>query len=183
LYSLKVKKMKYYPILLMFLVLLASCQQQEATTDTYSGGEARKYDFKQIHNQRFNFCFAYPSEIFREVDDAANDDGMELISPERNIRIQVYGYNSIDQSLEASFRDEVSNLRLSPGSSVSSQQITDDAYVITGKSKDKLFYLRRHLDNRMFKTLWIEYPEDQQEDFEPIMRSILHSFPECERPA
>ncbi len=46
-------------------------------------------------NPRYDFCLEYPQAIFTERHSSANDDGLVLMSADRDVRMRVSGYYNV----------------------------------------------------------------------------------------
>ncbi len=153
------------PYLLFFLLLLPQTLTAENNYQTYS-------------NARFNYSIDYPANLLIPQGEAPNGDGQIFASRDQEARMIIYGtHNVLEQTIQDLFKKESQD--------ASSKQITknvtykrqkDNWFVVSGYIGPKIFYQKTFLSNDMFKSFYIEYPQNQRHLYDPILSRLGSSF-------
>lgn len=153
------------PYLLFFLLLLPQTLTAENSYQTYS-------------NARFNYSIDYPANLLIPQGEAPNGDGQIFASRDQEARMIIYGtHNVLEQTIQDLFKKESQD--------ASSRQITkkvtykrqkDNWFVVSGYIGPKIFYQKTFLSNDMFKSFYIEYPQNQRHLYDPILSRLGSSF-------
>lgn len=151
---------------LLYLLMLAAPMVSAAET------------FQTYANPRFNYSIDYPPKLLLPKGDAPNGDGRIFASADLQAQMIIYGtHNVLEQTIQDLFKKESQD--------ASSQQITkkvtykrqkDNWFVVSGYIGPKIFYQKTFLSNDMFKTFYIEYPQNQRQRYDPILSRLGSSF-------
>ena len=134
--------------------------------------------FQTYSNPRFNYSIEYPSRLLIPRGDAPKGDGQIFASEDLQAQMIIYGTpNVAEQTIKDLFQQEAREVA-SPKISkrVTYKRQKDNWFVISGYIGPKIFYQKTFLSNDMFKTFYIEYPEDQRGLYDPILSRLGKSF-------
>lgn len=134
--------------------------------------------FQTYVNPRFNYSIEYPSRLLIPRGDAPKGDGQIFASEDLQAQMIIYGTpNVAEQSIKDLFEQEARDV-VTPKISkrVTYKRLKDDWFVISGYIGPKIFYQKTFLSNDMFKTFYIEYPENQRGIYDPILSRLGKSF-------
>lgn len=134
--------------------------------------------FQTYANPRFNYSIEYPSRLLIPRGDAPKGDGQIFASEDLQAQMIIYGTpNVAEQSIKDLFQQEARDV-ITPKISkrVTYKRQKDNWFVISGYIGPKIFYQKTFLSNDMFKTFYIEYPEDQRGIYDPILSRLGKSF-------
>lgn len=154
----------------LFLLTITSVHLQSQSPKKY----------RTYHNERFGFCLEVPFQIFEAQRPPENGDGLRFLSHWGESLLLSYGGHSLGMSLKehmefsleaGDFRDRKREL--------SYQRIADDFFILSGYVGEKIFYRRTYLENKIFKTLYLEYPKTQKERYDKIISHMVKTFPHC----
>jgi hypothetical protein len=85
-------------------------------------------------------------------------------------------YNALSLSVQQQFAEDLKDFN----GQIKYKMIRENRFVISGVSKDKIFYRRtvyhKFKDTDVFYTFTIEYPKFRKTEFDPIIRRIAKSF-------
>lgn len=134
--------------------------------------------FQTYHNSRFDYSIDYPENLLIPQGEAPNGDGQIFASADNEARMIIYGtHNVLEQSIQDLFQQESRNA----ASARITKQVTykrqkANWFVVSGYIGPKIFYQKTFLSNDMFKTFYIEYPQNQRQRYDPILRRLGSSF-------
>ena len=157
------------PFTMLFLVFIFSFQQIQA-----------QIRYNSYHNSRFEFCLEIPYQLFEAQRPPENGDGRRFLSHYGESLLLTYGGHSLDMSLkeEMKFRLDAGDFR-DRERTITYERIAEDFFILSGYVGDKIFYRRTHLENKMFKTFYLEYPKTEKEKFNEIISHMVKTFPNC----
>ena len=154
--------LRHLPFILLFLVQPLSAVEP----------------FSTYANSRFNYSIEYPANLLIPRGEAPNGDGQIFASADGQAQMIIYGtHNVFEQSLQDLFQKEsqdAANAKISK--QVTYKRQKDNWFVVSGYIGPKIFYQKTFLSNDMFKTFYIEYPEDQRGLYDPILSRLGKSF-------
>ena len=152
----------YLPLLLLFMSQILFATE---TFQTYS-------------NPRFNYSIEYPSRLLIPRGDSPPGDGQLFASEDLQAQMIIYGtLNVLEQTIRDLFKQEARDV-VTPKITkrVTYKRQKDNWFVISGYIGPKIFYQKTILSNDMFKTFYIEYPENQRHRYDPILSRLGNSF-------
>ena len=138
-------------------------------------------NYKTYENHRFEYCLDIPVNIFEAQRPPTNGDGLRFLSRYGDCLLICYGGHSLGESLQAKLdstlkwgdnRDRERNIAY--------QRISKDFFILSGYVESRIFYRRTHLENKMFKTIYLEYPKKEKEKFDGIIAHMVKHFPNCQ---
>ena len=158
---------------ILFLVLLSACSGKSSKANTQQSNV--KYEF--YHNNRYDYTVEYPDFLIPQGE-AGNQDGQKFFSEDQKIQLLVYcGYKldlnsdgeflSIDKAYEEdlTFKEEVLNKKL------------EDKYYIIEYKMESMFHTDYVLlDNDMYYNIRFEYPEEEKNRMEGIVKYVINSL-------
>lgn len=159
----------YTHLAILFLIPIFSFQEIQA-----------QERYKSYHNSRFEFCLEIPYQIFEAQRPPENGDGQRYLSRYGESLLLTYGGHSLDMSLkeEMKFRLDTGDFR-DRERTITYERIAEDFFILSGYVGDKIFYRRTHLQNKMFKTFYLEYPKTEKAKFNEIISHMVKTFPNC----
>ncbi len=134
--------------------------------------------FKTYSNSRFNYSIDYPADLLIPQGEAPNGDGQIFASSDQEARMIIYGtHNVLEQTIQDLFQQESQDAS-SPKitKKVTYKRQKDNWFVVSGYIGPKIFYQKTFLSNDMFKTFYIEYPQNQRHRYDPILSRLGSSF-------
>src|ERR1035437_6224958 len=132
--------------------------------------------FKTYTNQRFFFTIQYPSSFIMGPSEFTGD-GRIFKSQDGTAEMRAWAnYNALSLSVQQQFAEDLKDFN----GQIKYKMIRENRFVISGVSKDKIFYRRtvyhKFKDTDVFYTFTIEYPKFRKTEFDPIIRRIAKSF-------
>ena len=148
------------------------CQEYAQTTAPAMPTAPTDIDYQRYRNDRFDYSVLYPQDILMPEGEPTNEDGQVFRSEDGNIVLRVYGtHNAGEETLAQRYE------QAQTGRSVTYRTIeTDDFFVVSGNDDGDVFYQKTLLENGVFKTLELRYPQAQRREFDAIARTIADSF-------
>jgi hypothetical protein len=134
--------------------------------------------FQTYSNPRFNYSIEYPSRLLIPRGDSPPGDGQLFASEDLQAQMIIYGtLNVLEQTIKDLFKQEARDV-VTPKITkrVTYKRQKDNWFVISGYIGPKIFYQKTILSNDMFKTFYIEYPENQRHRYDPILSRLGKSF-------
>lgn len=126
-------------------------------------------------NARFGYALCYPADLLHPQREADNGDGRAFLGPD-GAELRVWGnYNALDQSLAEAMREDEAQLA-AEGSAVTYRASRANWYVLSGRSRDKLFYWRRVLTDDRFASFEFSYPAQAATMWNPIAARLSRCF-------
>ena len=155
------------------LVLFAAYSCTSGKTDP----QKSNIKYESYYNNRYEYTVEYPDFLIPQGE-AGNQDGQKFFSVDQDIQLLVYcGYKldlnsdgellSIDKAYEEelSFKEEVLNKKLE-----------NNHYIIEYKMENMLHTDYVLLDNDMYYNIRFEYPKEEKDRMEGIVKHIINSF-------
>ncbi|MEO1217367.1 MAG: hypothetical protein AAFY45_27820 [Bacteroidota bacterium] len=136
--------------------------------------------YKTYQNVRFEFCLDVPYQIFEAQRPPENGDGLRFLSRYGESLLITHGGHSLGKSLkqEMEFELETGDFR-DRKREITYERIAEDFFILSGYVGEKIFYQRTHLENKIFKSLYLEYPKAEKERFNEIISHMVKNFPNC----
>ncbi|MGB4333662.1 MAG: caspase family protein [Chromatiaceae bacterium] len=134
--------------------------------------------FQTYSNSRFDYSIDYPADLLSPQGEAPNGDGHIFASSDQEARMIIYGtHNVLDQTIKDLFQQEskdASSHKIIK--KVTYKRQKNNWFVISGYIGPKIFYQKTFLSKDMFKTFYIEYPQNQRQRYDPILSRLGSSF-------
>jgi hypothetical protein len=134
--------------------------------------------FQTYSNSRFNYSIEYPSRLLIPRGESPQGDGQLFASEDLQAQMIIYDtLNVLEQSIKDLYKQEARDV-VTPKITkrVTYKRQKDNWFVISGYIGPKIFYQKTILSNDMFKTFYIEYPENQRHRYDPILIRLGNSF-------
>lgn len=136
-------------------------------------------DTEEYCNERFEFCVAYPSDMFSEKEFADNGDGVTMFADDRTVEVDIMGaYNIMDWSVEGIIDNYFKTIKEKPMEVELLELYTDSSY---GWAKMKYNYeiqlIKINLLNDSYVTTIITVPGSASELLEELSESVQVAFP------
>ena len=148
------------------------CQEYAQNTDPAIPTEPTEIDYQRYRNDRFNYSVLYPKDVLIPSGEPTNEDGQIFRSENGDIVLRVYGTNNVGVETLTQRYEQAQT-----GRSVTYRTIKDDDFfVISGNDDSDVFYQKTLLEDGVFKTLELRYPQAQRREFDAIARTIADSF-------
>lgn len=156
----------------MFSLTMASEHRSSAPVQHYV----------QYHNEKYNYRIDYPAD-FKSTGESDAGDGIFLDS-QRELKMSVWGtfsnwMNGSDMSLREQFNWTKSNLatdKALPNAKVTYQRLAPHSFVLSGNSKDKIFYMRTVASDHAFATVQLVYPKTLKRNLDAEITHIANSL-------
>lgn len=110
------------------------------------GGEVFSLD--KYCNNRFDYCVAYPKDLFDNRKKPANNDGRTWISEDGDMRLTVYGTNSLNWSLEEEHKQwrQMLETDKEEDTRLKTNVLTDTYFELAGVVDGMYYYQKTHLN-------------------------------------
>lgn len=136
-------------------------------------------NYKTYENHRFEFCLDVPINIFEEQRPPTNGDGQRFLSPYGDCLLICYGGHTLGNSLQDELDLQLEGDHRGRKQKITYQRISEEFFILSGYVDNRIFYHRTHLENEMYKTIYLEYPQKEKEKFDRIIAHMVKSFPNC----
>ena len=143
--------------------------------------ESAVLKWESYHNNRFDFCVAYPENFLMEMGESQNEDGNTFATANKSSEMRASGmYNALEQSISEAFDSATEN-----GTYYDEERIVtykkqgDNWFVVSGNYNESIFYVRTVLEDDTFYTLYFEYHSSEKEKFKEIIKYTTQDFPNC----
>lgn len=134
--------------------------------------------FKTYTNDRFGYTIEYPARLLIPQGGSEKGDSQLFVSADGQARLITYiSNNSQRQSIKDIFQKEsrdASSAKITKKVTYKIQK--DNWFVVSGYIGSKIFYQKTFLTKELFKTFYIEYPQNQRHIYDPIMSRLGRSF-------
>lgn len=129
--------------------------------------------FKFYSNPRFGYSITYPADRLEPQPVAANGDGREFLSSDRQTKMLVYGTeNANNQTLAQMYSTELNK----GGRTVTYKVLKGSFFAISGYEGSNIFYQKTMFKNNEFMTFNITYPTAQRNIYDRIVTRASKSF-------
>ena len=161
--------------------LLLSCNSQSSVSAAPAPASqnheaAKQGNWQTYTNVRFAYSLCYPADVLTPQGEAENGDGQKFLSRDSRAQALVYGSNNVlDQSVSETYSDEL-QADEKAGIKVTYRVVKPGYFVVSGSGAGKIIYQKTVLVGDVFKTLRLEYPEDQKAVFDPIVSTMSDCF-------
>lgn len=137
-------------------------------------------NYSNYFNERFKFCSIYPADYLYPQGESANGDGQTFLSKDGESLMLVSAMFSIGETIAESFASATQGgYYYNREKIITYKVLKDNWFVVLGKTKGKVFYIKRILDNDSFKTIYFEYPNSELSIFDVIISHVTKQFPKC----
>lgn len=127
-------------------------------------------------NVRFAYSICYPADVLTAQGEAENSDGQKFLSKDGRGHALVYGSNNaLGQSVSEAYSDE-QEVEEKAGIKITYKLLKPNYFVVSGSGKGKIIYQKTVLAGEVYKTLHLEYPEDQKQAFDSIVSAMSGCF-------
>lgn len=141
--------------------------------ETNSASNTSGEGYKVYSNPRFGYSITYPSDRLEPQPVAANGDGREFLSSDRQTKMLVYGTeNPNNQTLAQMYADEINK----GGRTVTYKVLRGGFFAISGYDGSNIFYQKTLFKNSQFMTFNITYPTAQRNVYDRIVTRASKSF-------
>ncbi len=127
--------------------------------------------FDRYCNARYAYCISYPSQILIPQGESDNGDGQFFLSDDQKQKLSVWGeMNIFDESLKEKMetvKSEIENIK---------SEINETYFVIKGTKGDKEYYRLTMIIPDGFVSFVLEYTENKEILFAPIIEEMKKSF-------
>jgi hypothetical protein len=134
------------------------------------GGATAQQSWYTYCNARFGQCAEIPPR-FKSNPPPENGDGLVFRDTD-GMSITVSARNNALSSTLASERSELLNEKRSP----TYQTAGPNWFVLSGSENDMIYYVRMIVTPDVIATLWIEYPIQRKDMYDPLISRISQSF-------
>ncbi|MEM6803491.1 MAG: hypothetical protein AAF696_18940 [Bacteroidota bacterium] len=136
-------------------------------------------NYKTYENQRFEYCLDIPINIFEAQKPPENGDGRRFLSTYGDCLLLCYGGHTLGNNLQDEMYLQLEGDHRGREQSITYKRISKDFFILSGYVDDRIFYHRTHLENEMYKTFYLEYPQKEKERFDKIISHMVQHFPNC----
>ena len=157
---------------LVLLVALCCC---------ISSGFSQPFVKKEIGiycNTRFDYSINFPKDILYPQNEAANGDGLRMMSKDARAILSVYGMSNVmEEKLLDKFQEESAGGTVrNPTKVVSYKIMKNDWFVVSGYESGNIFYSKTFLIDEQFKSFHFTYPESQRKVYDPVTKLLAKTF-------
>jgi len=135
-------------------------KHSELDTINSKAQEPEQFD-ASYYNERFSFCFNYPSGFFDDVIESDNSDGAKFISQE----IEVYAYGFLNYSNTSLGNESLKILDefQANGGIIIKKELNPDYFLFLGTDQNGFAYFKKVcMDEDSFKTLIIQFKKQEK---------------------
>lgn len=126
-------------------------------------------------NARFGYSLCYPADLLRPQRESDNGDGRVFLGSD-GTELRVWGqYNVLENSLAEIIREDETRLA-ADGSRITYRAMRASWYVLSGRSRDKVFYLRRHLSGDRSAGFELQYRANAAGLWNPVAMRLSRCF-------
>jgi len=131
-------------------------------------------DWRTYVSDRFGTAIDYPSDLFKMLPPAANDDGRRFIASGGEASFVVLASHNAFQRTLSELQDD--DLASGDYGSVTYRRMGDDWYALSGYRGDSIFYRKVILAGEIIHAFEATYPRIQRGAFEPVIARMAESL-------
>lgn len=127
--------------------------------------------YKTYNNYRFGYSIDYPGDFIRTMT-AANGDGIEIASPDKQATLKVAGGNNGTLNIKDLYDLSVKGIKGELGYNI----LEESWFVLTWREDGRINYEKVFVEKGIHYGFTFSYPEDQKAQYDDLVTKIEASF-------
>lgn len=131
-------------------------------------------------NKKYGYSIAYPDSFILDPNRSPNEDGVRLVSKDKQAALSVDGTSVGDSNIRELYEFTKTAVKGTPGykgtGQVGYNVLGETWYVVTWSANGKLYYKKEFVGSQSRNRFTFSFPEKMREQYEPIVIEMEKTF-------